>query len=620
MQNDTLLSKLSLPSAVRGLSLAQREALCAEIRTLMIRTVSKTGGHLSSSLGAVELAVAIHTVFDSPADKIVWDVGHQAYAHKLLTGRAERFRTLRQEGGVTGFPRPEESVHDAFIAGHSSTSVSAALGLARAMRLQGDSHAAVAVIGDGAFTGGLAFEGLNNAGKSGDNIVVILNHNDMSISKNVGGFARYLTRVRANPRYLHTKAAVKKTLSQAPTLGKPIAAAIHSMNAMVRQIVYRSTMFEDFGFAYLGPIDGHNLEELTDALAAAKALKRPVFVHVNTVKGRGYPFAEQNPGAYHGVSCFDVRTGNGTMPSESFSDVFGKELTLLADPDKRICAVTAAMKYGTGLQHFAHGHRSRFFDVGIAEEHAVTFSAGLAKGGMLPVFAVYSSFLQRSYDQLIHDTAIENTHIVLGIDRAGIVGEDGETHQGMFDVSFLSSIPNTTIFSPSTFGELRACLPKALYDCGGIAALRYPRGGEPVGTQPEALNGAYALDLAGEKRGELLLVTYGRIAPEVRAAAALLREEGAHADMLKLVQIHPLPEDVLTLVMSYPRVCFLEEGMRSGGIAEKLGAALLERRFPGEYRIRATDRFVRQAKVADALKRLGFDAASIYLFARRDEA
>ncbi|HNX64668.1 MAG TPA: 1-deoxy-D-xylulose-5-phosphate synthase, partial [Oscillospiraceae bacterium] len=426
---------MKLPSDLKKLNYRQCRLLCDEIREILIDTVTKTGGHLASNLGSVELTMAIHRVFDCPDDKIVWDVGHQAYTHKLLTGRFENFSSLRQEGGISGFPKPSESEYDAFISGHSSTSISAVCGIAKALRLQKKDNCAVAVIGDGAFTGGMAYEGLNNAGKSGDNIIIILNHNDMSISKNVGALAKYLTSIRSKPEYLNTKNIIERALNNTPLLGAPLKKIIKTSKSALKGVLYHSTMFEDFGFVYLGPVDGHNLEELEKTLTVAKNLKKPVFVHVNTVKGKGFSPAEKNPGAFHGLSKFELQTGNPEVISEdSFSAAFGKELSRLAYSDKRICAVTAAMKYGTGLQYFHNEHKSRFFDVGIAEQHAITFSAGLAKTGMLPVAAIYSSFLQRGYDQIIHDCSIDKTHIVIGIDRAGIVGEDGETHQGLFDV------------------------------------------------------------------------------------------------------------------------------------------------------------------------------------------
>lgn len=586
----------------RSLSIPQCERLCKEIRRKIIDTVMKNGGHLSSNLGTVELTVAIHRVFHSPADKIVWDVGHQSYTHKLLTGRWGSFSTLRKEGGLSGFCRPEESEHDAFISGHSSTAISAAFGLAEAMRLSGDNHHAVAVIGDGAFTGGLAYEGMNNAGKSGDNIIVILNHNDMSISKNVGAFAKYLTSIRGNAAYLDTKKRVEKILTGTPVVGEPLKKFIKTSKSALKSVLYHSTMFEDMGFVYLGPIDGHNISELEDTLRAAKKLRCPVFVHVNTVKGKGFRPAEINPGAFHAIpsSGYDRENPENNV-TDSFSEVFGRKLSSLAADDENICAITAAMKYGTGLQHFAAEHGRRFYDVGIAEQHAVTFAAGLAKSGKIPVFAVYSSFLQRSYDQLIHDAAIDNSHIVLGIDRAGFVGDDGETHQGLFDIPMLLTVPNTTIYSPSTYAELEMCLESAVYRAKGIAAVRYPKGEETV-TIGEADTDAYLLNSNGSRR---LAIAYGRIVHNLYSAA-----DGSF-DILKLVKLYPIDEEVKELCMGYSEICFFEESSRSGGLGERLLAELYALGYRGSFVITAVDGFVRQASASRCMEKYGLDEAAM---------
>ena len=516
-KNETnYLNKMNLPADLKKLTLSQCNRLCQDIRKLLIDTVSKNGGHLASNLGTVELSLAVHRVFESPEDKIIWDVGHQAYTHKILTGRAGKFHTLRQENGISGFCRPEESVHDAFISGHSSNSVSAALGIATAMKIQGNPHFTVAVLGDGAFTGGMIYEGLNNAGKSDTNLIVILNHNEMSISKNVGSVAKYLSTMRTKEGYHKTKSIVERTLDKTPVVGNPLKKAIKGSKNVLKNMVLHSTMFEDLGFAFIGPLDGHNVEELEKGLNSAKALHRPVLVHVNTVKGKGYAPAEENPGEYHGVGSFEIATGNpDVVLSDSFSSVFGKELTEIGEQNKNICAVTAAMKYGTGLQYFAKAFPKRFFDVGIAEEHAVTFCGGLASMGMIPVFAVYSSFLQRGYDQLIHDLAICNTHAVIGVDRAGVVGDDGETHQGIFDVSFLTSIPNTTIYSPSCYEELRMCLRKAVFEDSGIVAVRYPRGNDKSNYSKTQINTSYEYHDNGNG---ILIVTYGRLYNNVLSA------------------------------------------------------------------------------------------------------
>ena len=592
------LKDLDLPQELRSLSIPQCEQLCREIRKIITETVFKNGGHLSSNLGTVELTMAIHRVFHSPADKIVWDVGHQSYTHKLLTGRLDRFSDLRKEDGISGFCRPDESEHDAFISGHSSTAISAAFGLAEAMRLNGDKHHAVAVIGDGAFTGGLAYEGLNNAGKSNDNIVVILNHNDMSISKNVGAFAKYLTSIRGNAAYLDAKKKTEKILGNTPIVGEPVKRFIKASKSALKSVLYHSTMFEDMGFVYLGPVDGHNISELEEALRAAKKLRCPVFVHVNTIKGKGFPPAENNPGEFHAIPSGGYN--EEISCDESFSDIFGKKLCALADNDENICAVTAAMKYGTGLQYFAAKHAERFFDVGIAESHAVTFAAGLAKNGKLPVFAVYSSFLQRSYDQLIHDVSTDGEHIVLGIDHAGFVGEDGETHQGLFDVPMLITIPHTTIYSPSTYAELEMCLETALYHTDGIAAVRYPKGTDEITIGSEDTE-SYLLSRNG---GNRLAIAYGRIVHSLYNAAE-------DCDILKLVKIFPVDEEVLEICMGYQEIYFFEEGSKTGGAAERLLSLLYEKGYRGNYVIKAVDGFARQASVSSCMKKYGLDSGGM---------
>lgn len=559
-----LLSQLNLPQDIKKLSLKQEEELCRELREKIIETVSKNGGHLSSNLGTVELSVAIHKVFDSPDDKIIFDVGHQSYAHKLLTGRYGSFHTLRKMNGISGFTRPSESVHDACVSGHSSNSISIALGMAEAMKLSGDNHHAIAVIGDGALTGGLAFEGLNNAGRSGANIIVILNYNEMSISKNIGGVATYLSELRTQYSYKKLKSETKKILGHIPFVGVGIRDMISASKDGIKEKLLHSTLFEDFGFEFVGPVDGHNLEKLETALRLAKSIEGPVLVQVNTVKGKGYKPAEDNPGEYHGVSSFDVTTGKIPTPDSSFADEFGLELARLANKDDRIVAITAAMKYGTGLNHFNGSLRPRLFDVGIAEEHAVSFSAGLASMGKIPVFSIYSSFLQRAYDELIHDISIANLHIVLAICNAGIVGEDGETHQGLFDIPFLTTVPNTTIYSPSSYRELRMCLKKALYDDSGLVCVRFPKGGE----QKSDLLPTDGYTLY-KNSSDTLIVTYGRIS---YAAYEASKELGC--DFLKLTRIYPLQTEMLDIMRKYKKVYVFEECSKSGSIGQKIRSEL----------------------------------------------
>lgn len=594
------LNKMNLPDDLKVLNYSQCEQLCSDIRKMLIDTVSKNGGHLASNLGVVELSLAVHRVFDSPEDKIVWDVGHQSYTHKILTGRADRFNTIRQENGLSGFCRPDESVHDAFISGHSSNSISAALGIATAMKLQGDDHHAVAILGDGAFTGGMVFEGLNNAGKSNVNLVVILNHNEMSISKNVGSLAKYLSTLRTKESYHKTKSAVERVLDKTPLIGQPLKKVVKGSKNAFKNAILHSTMFEDLGFEFIGPLDGHNIEELEQGLRVAKSMNKPVLVHVNTIKGKGYAPAEANPGEFHGVGSFEIKTGNpDVVASDSFSSVFGKELTRLGEENKKICAVTAAMKYGTGLQYFAKAYPKRFFDVGIAEEHAVTFCAGLSSMGMIPVFAVYSSFLQRAYDQLIHDLAICNTHAVIGVDRAGLVGDDGETHQGIFDVPLLTSIPNTTIYSPSCYEELRLCLDKGINEDKGIVAIRYPRGNDKSKYDKTNVNVNYDYHNSGNN---ILIVTYGRLYNNVLSACEILNKLDIKCDTLKLVKIFPIEDEIVDIMSKYEMVVFFEESSYYGSIGEKYSAIC------GNVLSIAIDGFVKHGKVDSLLDHEGLSS------------
>ena len=473
---DSLLNKIESPDDLQALSLKQMDELCGEIRDLIIKTVSDNGGHLASNLGVVELTVALHRVFHSADDKIVWDVGHQAYTHKILTGRRDRISTIRTKDGLSGYPNRAESSYDPFNTGHSSTSISAALGIASAKMISGQPGHVIAVIGDGALTGGLAYEGLNNAGRFPKNLIVILNDNKMSISRNVGSMARYLAHIRTKPGYFRVKGNLETFVDHIPLIGTPIHHFISKSKAALKQVLYDNTIFEDMGFYYYGPFDGHNLKQLIDVLENAKNIDHPILLHVLTQKGKGYPFAEQNPGTFHAISSFDIETGKSESSGENFSSVFGTHICNLAARDDRICAITAAMQLGTCLTGFAKQFPTRFFDTGIAEEHAVTFAGGLAAGGMLPVFAVYSSFLQRGYDQIIHDVALQRVKVVFAIDRAGLVGEDGETHQGIFDAAFLNSVPGISVYAPAYYDELYFAFNQALYHCDGTAAVRYPRG------------------------------------------------------------------------------------------------------------------------------------------------
>ena len=582
-----------------------------------MRVISRNGGHLASNLGTVELTIALHRVFESPKDKIVWDVGHQCYTHKILTGRVNQFATIRKENGISGFPKPEESEHDAFISGHSSTSISVACGIAEAMRLQGDPHHVIAVIGDGALTGGMAFEGLNNGGKKKlKNLIVILNDNNMSISGNVGAVSGYLRSIRESERYVQTKQQLEKNLLSNPRVGMPAVKVLKKTKDSFKRVIFQQTMFEQFGFVYLGPIDGHNLQELEEVIRTAKRYDAPVFIHVKTVKGKGYSPAERNPSQFHGVSKFDIMTGNPEVSgSGCYSDIFGKTLTELAQQDEKICAITAAMTYGTGLQYFQEKFPERFYDVGIAEQHAVTFAAGLAASGMKPVFAVYSTFLQRAYDQLLHDVSIGKLHVVLGIDRAGIVGEDGETHQGTFDVPMLTSIPGTAIYSPACYEELKICLKKAIYEESGLTAVRYPRGNDSDMKFPkENCSADYALT---ECNSDMLLISYGRVYQAVWDAHCICDKGGCPTSVLKLTKIFPVQEQLIEIALQYKTVFFFEESSGYGGISTIFGSLLAQYGFQGQFVRVSADCFLKQASVPVLLDKSDLSAQAVcrYIYA-----
>lgn len=612
--NRVTISELNLPEDLKKLSVQQCWYLCGEIRNMLINTVSKTGGHLASNLGVVELTMSIHRNFNSPEDKIVWDVGHQAYVHKILTGRADRLSTLRQENGISGFPKPEESPHDTFISGHSSTSLSVACGIAEAMRIQGKDNYTIAVIGDGAMTGGMVYEAMNNCCYLQNNMIVILNDNNMSISKSVGSLEKYLTSLRNSEKYLDTKRKVEKNLTNIPVVGTKVAKSVKQAKDAIKSTILERNLFEDMGFIYLGPIDGHSLRDLEQAMRMAKSFHKPVFIHVKTVKGKGYLPAEKNPGEYHGISKFDIRTGNPEVSAgDSYSTVFGKELVALAHKDDRICAITAAMKYGTGLQYFGKEIPERFYDVGIAEQHAVTFAGGLASMGQIPVFAVYSTFLQRAYDQLIHDIAIGGLHLVLGIDRAGIVGDDGETHQGMFDVPMLTSIPNTVIYSPSCYDELRYCLRRAVYDENGLVAVRYPRGAEEVSFHR---SNSYADYTFTGNSNDILIVSYGRMFNEAYKAQSLLSADNIDCDLLKLTKIFPVADSIIHEMMKYRCIVFFEETAENGSISEKIGDLLMESHYSGDYSRVSAGGFIKQSSVKSALDKFGLNCGKMAEYVR----
>ena len=599
-----ILNNIKSPNDIKNFNDNEINQLCGEIRDCIITTVSKNGGHLAANLGAVELTVAVHRAFDSPKDAIIFDVGHQCYTHKLLTGRFEEFSNLRKENGLSGFMKPCESEHDPIITGHSSNSVSAAYGIYRAKKLKGEDGSAVAIIGDGALTGGMAYEALNHAGEHSGNFIVILNDNEMSISQNVGGMSKSLTKMRNKVRYHRFKFAFGRFLKHIPFVGNSLYKFFYRIKETFKSIVYRNNLFQAFGFNYLGPVDGHNVKDMESLFKIAKTYQRPTVVHVVTTKGKGYKLAENSPNSYHGVSPFDINDGVKSNGNITFSDIAGRTLCEMAENDDTICAVTAAMSSGTGLSEFEAKYPERFFDVGIAEQHAATFTAGLAKGGMKPYFAVYSSFLQRAYDQIIHDCAIANLPVCFLVDRAGVVGEDGETHQGLFDVSFLTSIPNITIYSPTYYEELIYTINLTALT-GGVKAVRYPRGCQI----PTNLNIDYKSDytvLSGE--GDRVIISYGRTFTEALKA----KELDDSLTVIKLNKIYPLPNDLAQKLKNFKTVDFYEETVKSGGIGEHLSAMLFENGFKGEYNIHAVNNeFVPMAKAEVILEKIGLDHNSM---------
>lgn len=605
-----ILERINSPADVKRLSGEETALLCEELRQFLVEQVSRTGGHLASNLGVVELTVAIHRVFDTARDRLVLDVGHQCYVHKALTGRRELFGTLRQFGGLSGFPKPYESGHDAFVAGHASDSVSVALGMARARTLLAKDYHVVAVIGDGALGGGLSFEGLNDAGGSGEPLVVILNDNGMSIDRNVGGLSKHLSRMRTDPEYYEFKKKYRKTLEKLPA-GRTLYEWSHEVKSAVKKTLLPplSTVFEEMGFSYMGPVDGHDLQRLTAVLREAREAKRPVLVHVHTVKGNGYAYALREPERFHGVPPFDPATGKVRKESgETFSHVFGETLCQLARQDDRVCAITAAMADGTGLTDFAKEFPRRFFDVGIAEGHGVAMAGGMAKQGLVPVFAVYDTFLQRGYDMLVQDLALERLHAVLAVDRCGIVGADGETHHGCLD--YLSQIPGMTVLVPASFDELRQMLRRAVEDIPGPVAVRYPRGGE------NGYAGGWNGDAVQVLRegGDAAVVTCGILTGEVLRAADALQAEGIGVRVVKLAQVSPLDgKELCAALDGVKRLVVAEDQLRAGGLGERLSALLLEQDAGiGKIRLRNVGTALpTQGSTAQLWHELGLDAEGI---------
>ena len=601
----SVLDKINSSADVKKLDEKELTELCAEIRTFLTENVSKTGGHLASNLGAVELSVALHRVYDTSADRIVFDVGHQSYVHKILTGRKERFGTLRQLGGISGFPKPYESDDDAFIAGHASNSVAVALGMARARTMKGEKYKVACVIGDGSMTGGMATEAIANAAAANEPLVIILNDNNMSINRNVGGMARVFDRMRLKPAYFNFKRAYRQVFRNLPELYR----FNHIIKENVKEHLVSDNIFSEMGMYYLGPVDGHNISKLESVLEYAVELDSTVLVHVITKKGKGVPYAENNPDKYHGVGKFDPLTGEMPCPGESFSSKAGEVLSSLADDNKDIVAITAAMTEGTGMDIFALKHPGMIFDVGIAEQTAVAMAAGMAKQGITPFVAIYSTFLQRAYDMLIHDIALQGLHVVFGVDRAGLVGADGETHQGTFDVAYLSSVPGMKIYSPANFAELEYTVRKAIYEDKGPVAVRYPRGGE--GEWKELQTDEVAVIKEGT---DFTLVSYGIMINNCLEAARLLEKNGVSAEVVKINVIKPLDYSVLdSSILKTGKLMTVEDVCTEGSAGEKIAEHIAVSDIKLSYLklLDLGDGIVEHGSVAELQKKYGLDALSI---------
>lgn len=565
-----ILDKINKPNDIKRIDPEEYEQLAQEIRQFLIDSISKTGGHLASNLGVVELTMALHIVFDLPTDKLIWDVGHQSYTHKILTGRKNQFNKLRKYGGMSGFPKRNESDYDAFDTGHSSTSISAGLGYASARNITGEDYHVISVIGDGALTGGMAYEALNNASSLKKNFIIVLNDNSMSISENVGGISRILDDVRSSYSYYDLKEDVKNTLHKLPN-GDALVEKIKKTKSNIKQFIVPGQIFEDMGIQYLGPVDGHNIHKLIKIFNIAKRVDSPVLVHVVTQKGHGYAPAEKNPSRFHGIGPFDIKTGKSLSvgKGESYSAVFSRKICDIAKNDRSVVAITAAMPDGTGLDKFKKWFPDRFFDVGIAEEHAVTFSAGLAAGGMKPVFAVYSSFLQRAFDQILHDVCMQQLHVVFAIDRAGLVGSDGETHQGIFDLSFLSVIPNMTIIAPKNGWELENALEFALEHFYGPIAIRYPRGCAYTGLSEYVQPIEYGKSELIHEGSHICLMAVGNMMETALTTGERLKEYNIDATIVNARFVKPIDEDMICdIADEHELLVTLEENVYTGGFGE----------------------------------------------------
>lgn len=615
------LNDYNFPQQLKSMSEHELELLSYEIRQSLLDTVSVTGGHLSSNLGVVELTIALHTVFETPKDKIIWDVGHQAYVHKMLTGRSSKMHTLRTHGGISGFPKLEESIHDMYDSGHSSTSISAAFGYAAARDLNHEDYSVVAVIGDGALTGGIAYEAMNNVGQSNKPMIVVLNDNEMSISKNVGGMSQHLAKLRASQAYLEFKKKIKNAVKGIPKYGEGIYSGMEHLRDSLKYAVVPGAIFEEFGFKYFGPIDGHNIHDLIQAMQLAKNMQQPVLLHVVTKKGKGYRNAENNPGKFHGIGSFDLNTGEliSVAKNYSYSQIFGKKILQIAHNDPRVVAISAAMVDATGLDRFQEKFPERLFDVGIAEQHAVSFAAGMALNGMKPVVAIYSTFLQRAYDQILIDVCMQNLPVVFAIDRAGNVGNDGETHNGQFDLSYLSSMPNLTIMAPKDGRELAEMLDYA-FTLHGPCAIRYPRGeAEDLSveeTKHLPIDGT--IEVLSEGKDGVFLAIGKMVAPSLKARE-ILKHKGIDMGVVNARFVKPLDEvGILSATNGKRVVITLEDNAIIGGFGSEVCKLLKDKGNPAiqTLQIGWPDAFISQGKVSELMEEYGLDANSI---ARRVE-
>ncbi len=607
-----MLEQINKPQDIRKFGKKALPKLASEIRAFLIEKVGKTGGHLASNLGIVELTLALHSCFDFDKDKIVWDVGHQSYVHKILTGRQKDFDKLRQQDGLSGFPKSNESKYDFFDTGHASTSVSAALGLAKARDLSREDYDVIAVIGDGALTGGLAYEGLNNAGRSNTKLTVILNDNEMSISENVGAMSKYLNKLRTAPAYIGAKKEVNKVLRGIPLVGSPLADIIEKSKDSFKYAIIDGAFFDELGFTYIGPVDGHNISDMAEVFKQIKKLNCPVLLHVLTKKGKGYRFAEESPEKFHGIDSFDPSTGTALAQKPlQYSAVFGSSITRLARKNDKIVAVSAAMSAATGLTEFSTAFPHRFFDVGIAEGHAVTFAAGLAKSGYIPVVTVYSSFFQRAYDQILHDVCIQKLPVILAIDRAGIVGADGETHQGLFDLSFLGQMPNMTILAPKNGKELAKMLEFAV-KLGAPAAIRYPRAEASVLFENTDNAIVYGKSEQLVKGNDIAIVSVGTMLDNCSKACDLLAKDCCSPSLFNARFVKPVDEDLIRSFKDYSIVYIVEDNVLIGGYGSAVLQKANELRVTSKIRLLGfPDEFVLQGSREQCFKRYGLDANSI---------